>query len=31
MLYDDVVYGEVDIDEPVILEIMTSPYMQRLK
>jgi uncharacterized protein len=31
MLYKDLVYGEIDINEPVVLEIVESPYMQRLK
>lgn len=31
MLYSDSVYGEVEINEPVILDIIDSPYMQRLK
>ncbi|EKD25482.1 MAG: hypothetical protein ACD_80C00046G0009 [uncultured bacterium (gcode 4)] len=31
MLYNDPVYGEAEINEPVILEIIESPYMQRLK
>jgi hypothetical protein len=31
MLYQDNVYGQVEIDEPVILELMDSYEMQRLK
>lgn len=31
MIYDDVVYGRTEIDEPVVLEIINSPEMQRLK
>lgn len=31
MIYDDVIYWKVEIDEPIILEIIASPYMQRLK
>ncbi|MCR4284259.1 MAG: HD domain-containing protein [Parcubacteria group bacterium] len=31
MLYEDKIYGEVEIDEPVILEIINSPDFQRLK
>lgn len=31
MRYIDPIYGEIDIDEPVVLDIIQSPYMQRLK
>lgn len=31
MIYDDVVYWRVEIDDPIALEIITSPRMQRLK
>lgn len=31
MLYNDPVYGEVEINEPVILDIINSPAIQRLK
>ncbi|MFZ2150984.1 MAG: HD domain-containing protein [Candidatus Absconditicoccaceae bacterium] len=31
MIYDDVIYGRVEIDEPIVLEIMNSPEMRRLK
>jgi len=31
MKYVDEIYGEVEIDEPVILEIINSPFFQRLK
>lgn len=31
MIYEDRVYGKVQIGEPVILEIIDSPEMQRLK
>jgi len=31
MLYTDLVYGDVHIDEPIVLEIIQSPYIQRLK
>ena len=31
MKYTDEIYGEVEIDEPVILEIMNSPFFERLK
>ncbi len=31
MLYNDPIYGQVEINEPVVLEIIESPYMQRLK
>ncbi len=31
MIYDDIIYGKVEIDEPIVLEIIASPEMQRLK
>jgi len=31
MIYDDVVYGRTEINEPIVLEIINSPEMQRLK
>lgn len=31
MLYHDRVYGEIEITEPVLLELMACPAMQRLK
>lgn len=31
MLYHDAIYGEMEINEPVILELLKSPTMQRLK
>ena len=31
MLYSDRVYGKVEISEPVILELISCPAMQRLK
>ncbi|MEK7653543.1 MAG: HD domain-containing protein [Patescibacteria group bacterium] len=31
MIYHDKVYGELEIDEPVILELINSPSLQRLK
>lgn len=31
MIYDDIVYGRVEINEPVVLEIIDSKEMQRLK
>lgn len=31
MKYVDLVYGEVEIDEPVILELIESNSLQRLK
>lgn len=31
MLYRDRVYGKISIDEPVILELIASPTLQRLK
>jgi HD superfamily phosphohydrolase len=30
MIYKDRVYGEVEITEPVILELINSPSLQRL-
>lgn len=31
MIYDDIVYGRFEIDEPVVLEIIDSKEIQRLK
>lgn len=31
MIYNDPIYGEVEINEPVILELIQSPTLQRLK
>lgn len=31
MMYQDRVYGQIEIDEPVILELINSPTIQRLK
>lgn len=31
MIYEDLVYGRMKIDEPIVLEIIDSPEMQRLK
>lgn len=31
MIYDDIVYGKVEINEPIVLDIIDSPEMQRLK
>lgn len=31
MFYEDKVYGEVEISEPVVLELINSPDLQRLK
>lgn len=31
MDYQDKIYGEIEIDEPVILDLINSPSMQRLK
>lgn len=31
MRYDDRVYGPVEISEPVVLELLKSPYLERLK
>jgi len=31
MIYQDRIYGEIEISEPVVLEIINSPSMQRLK
>ncbi len=31
MIYQDRIYGEIEIMEPVVLEIINSPAMQRLK
>lgn len=31
MRYIDPIHGEIDIDEPVVLEILESIFMQRLK
>jgi HD superfamily phosphohydrolase len=31
MIYEDLVYGRMEIDEPIVLEIIDSPEMQRLK
>jgi hypothetical protein len=31
MIYDDHIYGRVEIQEPVILDLINSPAMQRLK
>ncbi len=31
MLYTDPVYGQVNIKEPIILDLIHSPYLQRLK
>jgi len=31
MNYNDTIYGNYEIQEPVILELINSPAMQRLK
>ncbi len=31
MLYKDKIYGQTEISEPVVLELINSPSMQRLK
>jgi len=31
MLYTDPIYGDVEIQEPVILELINSPAIQRLQ
>jgi len=31
MIYNDPIYGEMEIDNPIVLDIIGSPYMQRLK
>ena len=31
MFYEDKIYGTVEIDEQVVLDIINSPTMQRLK
>jgi len=31
MRYKDPIYGEVEITEPVIVELINSPSLQRLK
>ncbi|MBM4177187.1 HD domain-containing protein [Candidatus Gribaldobacteria bacterium] len=31
MQHKDLVYGEFEIEEPIILELINSPYLQRLK
>lgn len=31
MIYQDRIYGEIEITEPVVLELINSPAMQRLK
>jgi HD superfamily phosphohydrolase len=31
MLYTDSIYGDINIQEPVILDLINSPELQRLK
>lgn len=31
MLYNDAVYGQYELDDPVVLKIINSPTLQRLK